>query len=134
MTIESIMQHKIVTVEMDDSLDTVREIFEQVRFHHLLVVNGKKLMGVISDRDLLKAVSPFVGTLSETTRDLATLQKRVHQIMSRQPISVSKGTSIEEAARVLLNNNISCLPITDNEGGLIGIITWKDLLKTLIKE
>ncbi len=89
MTVETIMSPKIVTVEMDETLERIREIFEQHRFHHLLVISGHRLMGVISDRDLLKSISPFVDTLSETSRDSATLQKRAHQIMSRKPISVS---------------------------------------------
>ena len=134
MMVRSIMSTKIVTVQMDDSLEKIREIFMRVRFHHLLVVSGKRLMGVISDRDLLKAVSPFVGTLSETSRDLATLQKRAHQIMSRQPISVTKNTSLKAAAQTLLKKNISCLPVTNEDGEIEGILTWKDLLAALLKQ
>jgi acetoin utilization protein AcuB len=133
MTIETIMSQKIVTVEMDETLERVRKIFEQHRFHHLLVVSGRRLMGVISDRDLLKAISPFVNTMSETTRDLATLQKRAHQIMSRKPISVLKDVTIQGAAETLLANNISCLPVTNEDGDVEGILTWKDLLGALVK-
>ena len=134
MTVGSIMSGKVVTVGMDDSLETVRALFEQVRFHHLLVVGEKwRLLGVISDRDLLKAVSPFVDTLSETTRDRATLEKRVHQIMSRKPITVSRETSIADAAALLLEEGVSCLPVTSPEGEVEGIVTWKDLLTAFFK-
>ena len=133
MTVEAIMSQTIVTVEMDETLERVREIFEQHRFHHLLVVSGRRLMGVISDRDLLKGMSPFVDTLSETTRDLATLQKRAHQIMSRKPISVLKDVTVQSAAETLLSNNISCLPVTNEEGDVEGILTWKDLLAALLR-
>ncbi|MEE8612665.1 MAG: CBS domain-containing protein [Nitrospirales bacterium] len=134
MTVGSIMSGKVVTVGMDDSLETVRVLFEQVRFHHLLVVGEKRrLLGVISDRDLLKAVSPFVDTLSETTRDRATLEKRVHQIMSRKPITVSRETSIADAAALLLEEGVSCLPVTSPEGEVEGIVTWKDLLSAFFK-
>lgn len=134
MTVETIMSKKIVTVGMDESLKRVREIFEQHRFHHLLVISGRRLMGVISDRDLLKGMSPFLNTMSETTRDLATLQKRAHQIMSRKPISVLKDVTVQEAAETLLVNNISCLPVTSEDGDVEGILTWKDLLGALVKE
>jgi len=134
MTVETIMSQKIVTIEMDETLERVREIFEQHQFHHLLVVSGQRLMGVISDRDLLKSISPYVGTLSETSRDLATLQKRAHQIMSRKPISVSKEVTVQIAAETLLTNNISCFPVTNEEGNVKGILTWKDVLAALMKE
>lgn len=133
MIVETIMSKNMVTVDMDATLERVRENFEQHRFHHLLVVNGKRLMGVISDRDLLKSISPFVGTLSETSRDLATLQKRAHQIMTRKPISVAKDATIQVAAQTLLANNISCLPVANEEGTIVGVLTWKDVLAALVK-
>lgn len=126
------MNTRVVTVEMDDSLDTIRDIFQRVRFHHVLVVSGRKLVGVISDRDLLKAISPFVGTLSETTRDRDTLNKRAHQIMSRQPVTVSKETRLKDALKILLDKNISCLPIINADGEVEGIVTWKDMLKAVL--
>jgi len=128
MTVESIMKQRVVTVEMDDSLETVQDIFRKVRFHHLLVVSGKQLVGVISDRDLFKAVSPFLDTLSETDRDLSTLQKRVHQIMTRKLITVSKAMSIRKAAQVLMEENVSCLPVVTEDRNIEGILTWKDIL------
>ncbi len=134
MRVETIMSKKIVTVEMDETLERIREIFEQDRFHPVLVVSGPRLMGVISDRDLLKSISPYVGTFSETSRDLATLQKRAHQIMSRKPISVPKDATVQVAAETLLANNISCLPVTNEEGNVEGILTWKDVLAALMKE
>lgn len=132
MSIASIMTRKVVTVEMDDTLLTISMIFKNVKFHHLLVIEDRKLVGVISDRDFLKAVSPFLGKVIETTRDLDTLKKRAHQIMSRNPITVSPETSIETAASLLLEKNISCLPVTSPQNGIEGIVTWKDILKFYI--
>ncbi|ODS30151.1 MAG: hypothetical protein SCARUB_04742 [Candidatus Scalindua rubra] len=128
MTVASIMTKKVFKVKMDDTIGTIREIFENVKFHHLLVVEGRQLVGVISDRDVLKAISPFIGTLSEHTYDLATLNRKAHQIMAHKPITVHKSTSIKIAASVLLNNNISCLPIVSPEDDIEGIVTWKDIL------
>jgi acetoin utilization protein AcuB len=58
MSIKNVMTGKVVTVKMDDPLSAVKEIFEAQRFHHVLVVENGKLFGVVSDRDLLKALSP----------------------------------------------------------------------------
>jgi acetoin utilization protein AcuB len=132
MNVESIMTHKVVTVELDDSLSTIREIFDNVKFHHLLVVGSQGLLGIISDRDLLKALSPFLGMLDEHRRDLAVLNKKAHQIMSREPVAVDKETSIEAAANLLLSENVSCLPITSSDGKIEGIVTWKDIFKAYL--
>jgi len=133
VTVESIMTRKVFKVKMDDTIGTIREIFENVKFHHLLVMEGKKIIGIISDRDVLKAISPFLGTLSEHNYDLATLNRKAHQIMAHKPVTVYKDMSIKMAANILLNNNISCLPVVSPEGDIEGIVTWKDILRYYIK-
>ena len=55
------MSRKLVWVEPDDRVIRVRELFNEYRFHHLLVIDDRRLVGVISDRDLLKNLSPFIG-------------------------------------------------------------------------
>jgi len=133
MNIDSIMSKRVVTVEMDDSLKTISYIFTNVRFHHLLVVEKDKLFGVISDRDLLKASSPFLNTFSEQSRDVNTLRIKAHQIMSRKLVTVTKETGLEDAVRLLLRKNVSCLPVTSPDGRIEGIVTWKDLIKAYLQ-
>ena len=130
--VAKIMSRRVITVTMDDSLGTIRDLFHDHRFHHLLVVEQRTLVGVISDRDLLKALSPNIGTWSETERDRATLHKRAHQIMSRNPVAAHADTPIEAAAQLMIEKNISCLPVTTNAGILEGILSWKDILKALL--
>ena len=127
-----IMTTRVVTIEMDDSLEVVRDILKKVRFHHLLVVDNEKLVGIISDKDVLKAVSPFVGTMSETTRDRATLNKRAHQIMSHHPVTVRSSCSLPEAAQLMLVRGVSCLPVTTLEGEILGVLTWKDIMRAFL--
>ena len=131
MKIENVMNRTIVTVEMDDSLKTVKEIFDHVRFHHLLVVKAGKLIGVVSDRDLLKALSPHIGTLSETVRDLATLEKKVHQVMTRKLVALKPGADLLDAVEVFNHHNISCIPVIGGEGQPLGILSWRDILKAI---
>lgn len=133
MTVESIMTKKVFKVGMDDTVGAIREIFDKTHFHHLLVVERNKLFGVISDRDVLKAVSPFIGTLSEHNRDLVTLNKKAHQIMNHKPITALKDTSLRAAATIMLNNDISCLPVVSLEDEIEGIVTLKDILRHYVK-
>jgi acetoin utilization protein AcuB len=132
MVMRDIMTTRVVTVEMDDRLEVVKEIFDTMKFHHLLVMDEhKKLSGVVSDRDLLRALSPYVGSAAETARDLATLNKRVHQIMSRHPITLHPQSTAAEAVKLLLAHRISCIPIVDEEFKPVGIVSWRDLLGSL---
>lgn len=131
MSVKKIMSTTIVTVEMDDRLKTVKEIFSSVRFHHLLVVESGKLVGVLSDRDLLKALSPKIGTPAETEDDSATLNKRVHQIMTRRPVVLKPNSAVYEAIEIFNKQNISCIPIVDDENKPVGILSWRDILKEI---
>ena len=131
MNVENIMSKTVVTVEMDDSLKAVKDIFDNTGFHHLLVVESGKLCGVISDRDLLKSLSPNIGTIAETLKDAATLNKRAHQIMTRKPVTLAPNANIYDAIDVFNNQNISCIPIVDDARKPIGILSWRDILKAL---
>jgi acetoin utilization protein AcuB len=131
MSVRSIMTTRVVTVELDDRLEVVKQIFDSMKFHHLLVIDdARKLCGVVSDRDLLRALSPYVGTSAETARDLATLNRRVHQIMSRQPITLRPEAAIPDAVNLFLTHRISCIPVVDEEFEPVGIVSWRDVLKS----
>jgi acetoin utilization protein AcuB len=131
MSLRSIMSPRVVTVEMDDRLAVVKEIFDSTKFHHLLVINGDgELAGVVSDRDLLKALSPYVGSAAENARDAATLNKRVHQVMSRKPITLTPDAPLADAVKLLLEHRISCIPIVDEQFRPVGIVSWRDLLRS----
>lgn len=130
MLIKEIMTTRVATVSMDDRLSVIKEIFEQAHFRHLLVVEDEVLVRVISDRDLLRAISPYLDTDAEMNRDTETLNRRAHQIMSRHPITISPELSLQDAAAIMLQQHVSCLPVLEN-GALVGIVSWKDLLKVM---
>ena len=134
MSIKNVMTGKVVTVKMDDPLSAVKEIFEAQRFHHVLVVENGKLFGVVSDRDLLKALSPRLGTLAETDKDTATLNKRVHQIMTRKPVTLHPEATLLDAVRVFKVHRISCITLVDEEGRPVGILSWRDLLMAMAEQ
>ena len=130
MLIKEIMTTRVATVSMDDRLNVIKAIFEQAHFRHLLVVEEEVLVGAMSDRDLLRAISPYLDTDAEMNRDTETLNRRAPQIMSRQPITISPERSLQEAASIMLEQHVSCLPVLEN-GALVGIVSWKDLLRVM---
>ncbi|ABA88591.1 CBS domain pair-containing protein [Syntrophotalea carbinolica DSM 2380] len=130
MRIASIMTKRVVTVQMDDTLRSINAIFCSAKFNHLLVLEDGELVGIISDRDLLKATSPFLGTAAERPQDASRWERKAHQIMTRDLITTHPHASIKDAVELLLRNSISCLPVLTEEGHVEGIVTWKDLIRT----
>lgn len=134
LRVSHLMTPTVVTVEMDDPLSLVKDIFDNTSFHHLLVVNEHRLLGVVSDRDLLKALSPYLGTAAETRRDLVSLDKKVHQIMTREAVTLQPKAHVYDAVEVFNTHKISCIPIVDSSDHVKGILTWRDILRALGKK
>ncbi len=131
MKVKLIMTSPVITVHPDEPLEHVNAIFLREKFHHLLVVENNELQGVITDRDLFKAISPNLGKASEKDTDLATLNKKVHQVMARKPISISEDESILNAIRLFDEHGFSCLPVVKANGVPIGIVSWRDIIKMI---
>ena len=135
LIIKDIMTQPVESITMDDSVFTIREMFESNKYHHLIVTGDDgKCVGVISDRDLLKNVSPFLGKPMERTADATCLKRRAHQIMTRQLVAVREHTSLRAAARVMLDHKISCLPVLDASKRCVGIVTLRDVVGWAVEE
>ncbi len=132
MRVEDSMKTRPDQVSLDHSLLQIQELFKKHGFHHLLVVEEDIVVGVISDRDLLREISPFMGTIAEEARDRETLAKKAHQIMTRRLVTISREASLFEAGQLMLEKNVSCLPVVAKGTFLEGLLTRDDLLKALL--
>jgi acetoin utilization protein AcuB len=130
--VESIMTRPVVSISMDVELQRARELMEQRHVHHLPVVHRGKLVGIVSDRDVLRAISPFADKLAERAQDAETLHAKVHQVMSRKLVTAKPSQTIQDAAALMLDAGVSCLPIVTAEGALVGIVTLRDLTRLLV--
>lgn len=125
-----IMTKPVDSIPMDLSLREIRHTFESERYHHLVVHNeAHECVGVVSDRDLLKNISPFVGKMAERSSDLSTLDRRAHQIMTRQLVAARPRTTVRDAARIMLDHQISCLPVLNDANKCVGILTLRDIVR-----
>jgi CBS domain-containing protein len=116
LRVSEIMTKAAVIDEADDTLvEAARKMWKQ-QTGSLLVVEGEDLVGIITERDILKAVA--TGTLLE--------QARISEVMTKDPITVGPGTSLREAARVMADKWIRHLPVVDG-GKLVGVISQRDL-------
>lgn len=125
------MSNEVVTVHLDETLNVIKKIFEEQSFHHILVVDSRKLVGVISDRDLLKTLSPNIDTIAATTKELAALNKRAHQIMSRNLVVLTEDSTVKDAILLFNQNSVSCLPVISSDNRVLGILTWRDIMRAL---
>jgi acetoin utilization protein AcuB len=132
VTVGDLMSRRLITIDPEAPLSAARDIFERHRFHHILVTEGVRLVGIMSDRDLLKSLSPFLDTLSERTLDTETLRRKVHTVMQRRVITTPIDATLEAASARIVKHGISSLPVIDQQGALAGIITWKDILRWLV--
>ena len=125
------MSTNLITLELDDDLGKAKAIFDQHKIHHILVLNDKELVGVITDRDIYKHLSPTIGTKKETPRDYSLLQKKLHLVMNRNLTTASENDTLNEAVLLFHDNHISCLPIVNDKMEPLGIISWRDILKVI---
>lgn len=128
--VRTVMSSPVITVGMDDSLARVRSLMEDHAFHHVVVMDHHRPVGIISDRDVKMAVSPYAGTMGERLRDLKTLERKAHQVMTRQMVTIAPDAAVELAGQMLADNNVSCLPVLDPASGeLVGIVSWRDIIR-----
>lgn len=129
------MSANITCINLEERLFVVRTLFIQHKFHHLMVTNdNNELVGVISERDYLKATNSNIELPSANDKDLAMLNKRVHQIISKKVVSITELTSFSKAIKIFHDNGVSCLPVVDNNNCPIGIITWRDIIRFLYRK
>lgn len=124
------MRRNVVTVQRDDSVDCAQTLMARHGFRHLPVLDGRRLVGVISDRDVRGTLVRQRGGACGIHADRAYFLLpglRVDEVMSAHPVCIAPGADLEEAARLLLTRKIGCLPVVD-EGQVVGIITETDIL------
>ena len=122
MTIADIMTTEVITASMDDTLGGIRKVFELNDCHHIPIVEDGELVGIISDRDVLRALSPTADLPIADNRALKTLKKRAHQIMTRDVVTIGPEESIEKAAAIFLEQQFSSLPVVDGLGNIVLVV------------
>jgi CBS domain-containing protein len=125
--VSEIMKEKVVSISADDTLRIVGEIMQLGHVRHLPVVRQGQLVGVVSQRDLLRASLSNVMGLPQDEQSRFLEGVRISDVMTAPPISVSPDLSVRAAAGVMAEKKIGCLPVVAN-GTLLGIVTETDVL------
>lgn len=128
MLLEEIMKTEVHSLDPNQTVQNVIDLFEKERIRHAPVVEDGKVVGIVSDRDLKDAL-PSRFTLSPKGEPY---EKTVREIMTSDPVIAHPMDSVEEIAMVFYEQQIGCLPVVSG-GKLAGFITETDLLYTFIE-
>jgi acetoin utilization protein AcuB len=121
------------SVRPDTFVDEAFAILKRERIRHLLVMNEQdELVGVVTDRDLRRPDWTGGDVLSVREMYLLGDELRVHDVMTDDVVTVTPDTLTAEAAALMAERKIDCLPVLDDEGEVVGILTSSDLLAALV--
>ena len=129
-TVKDIMSSELFATSVNTTLEEAHQLMEERQAHHVLITDdSQRLVGVLSDRDIKKFASPFVGSMLETSQDKATFSLPAEFIMSKSVVTTSLQETVESSIQKMLENSIHSLPVLDDDGKLIGIVTSTDIFK-----
>lgn len=121
-----------MTVTDDTKVDEVAHLMKKHNFRRLPVVDDGKLVGFLSDSDLMRVAPSPATTLSRYEINSLLAKICVRDIMKKDVVSVNVGATIEEAALIMYKNKIGGMPVVSNMGAVVGVITETDIFKTFV--
>ena len=133
MKVNAIMVKEVATLDVNDELSLANDIMRLGRIRHLPVVDGARLVGIVSERDLFRSsLAQALGYASKDTRDL---MKTLHikDVMVTGVITIPPDTEVCEATKMMIEEKIGCLPVVE-DNLLVGLITETDVLMQYVKE
>ena len=128
-TVSEIMRSEFVSLELADKLDFAQQIMQLGRIRHLPVLSQGRVVGIVSNRDLLAASLSKVLQLAREQRHSFLGMVEVAEVMTKEVETVPPETTLEEAARLMLRRKIGCLIVTKEDCLPLGLVTETDLLR-----
>jgi CBS domain-containing protein len=133
MKIKDIMVKEVATLDVNDELSLANDIMRLGRIRHLPVVDGSKLVGIVSERDLFRSsLAQALGYGTKATRDLMKTI-RIKDIMVGEVITVTSEMHLARAVQLMLEKKIGCLPVVEDDQ-LVGLVTETDVLLQYCKD
>jgi len=131
MTVSEIMTRDVITLFEEDNLERVNGHLSHYRFRHLPVVDEGKVVGILSQRDLLRAtVAGFHPTPVTRAREARILEETfVRDVMRTDVITVRPDEPVRAAAKRMIEGHFGALPVVDASGMLVGIVTENDIVR-----
>jgi acetoin utilization protein AcuB len=132
MLVQDVMQTKLFTVTPETTLPEALRLTGQRGVRHLLVLDGDRLVGILSDRDLKRAMASSATSLEVHELNYLLERLGVREFMTGAVITIGPMFPIEDAARLMVTEKIGALPVTDGER-LVGLVTETDVLRLFVR-
>ena len=129
--VSNIMSSEITAVQEGQPLSEVRHKMINSNIHHVPILSGKNLVGMVSFTDMMKLNVVINGADNHTIDAIIDQQFTISDIMSTELTTLNDRDTIRQAAEVLSENNFHAVPVTDNNSVLQGIVTSSDLIRYL---
>jgi CBS domain-containing protein len=126
--VSEIMRSEVVILAPGERLDLTQDLMNLGRVRHMPVVAEGRLVGIVSQRDLLAASLSKAIDFDATSRRTFLHSVEVGEVMTKDVVTGRPDTTLEEAARILVRNKIGCLPIVSPERTLLGLVSETDLI------
>lgn len=132
-SVRHIMTDNPTTVNLKTKISEIAKLFAQSDFRHLPVVDGDKLVGMVSFNDMLRiSYGDAFDQDQQTVWEMLDHTKTIEDVMTREPNTLSIEANVRDAAELLSDSTFSAVPIVDAEDKLIGIVTSTDLIRFLV--
>lgn len=131
MLIKDILIPGLKTISIDASMVDAERILNEKKFRHLPVSDGKKLVGILSDRDIQRAMTVIISSENKT-QGLIQNHKKVSEYMSTPVHKMKISDTVERLVREMISRKVSSFIIEDDASNDVGIITTEDLLILLL--
>ncbi len=129
--ISEVMTREVVTIDVRAPMSEVREILTAQKFHHLPVVDGDSLVGIISTNDLIRVMQKLPAAASDDLNDTLDRSTSIGETMRSDLFTMRSDETVEHAIDLLASGERHSLLIVDREEALAGIVTNIDLLEYL---
>ena len=126
------MSRPVIPVSPDTPINDVLAMFRKEHIRRAPVMKDGKLLGIVSERDLLNATPSSVTTLSVWELNYLISKVKVKDVMAKKVVTVDQDTPIEEAARIMADKKIGGVPVVSGKN-VVGIITETDLFKIFLE-
>jgi len=127
------MTHDVITITGETTLPDAHQLMTDYQIRRLPVMKDDCLVGIVTRGDIRGAEASDAKSLSVWELSYLLSKLKIEGLVTRRPIVISQEATIDEAARVMLENKISGLPVVDFHGVLVGIITESDIFRILVQ-
>lgn len=134
-SIKHFMISDVKTLALNNAFSDARKLMKENNIHHLPVLDGEKLVGMVSRIDVLKYSFSHAYVEDQEGQDAALDSDiKLQDIMTSKLVTLNQDTTVRDAANFLIDAHFSSLPVIDSSNKLVGIITSKDIMRYLIEQ